>query len=106
MALPSEAELLRIYVDELDMYGERAVYKAIVEAAHKHGMAGATVLRGVVGFGASACIHAGGAFQIWKNLPMVIEIVDRPERIAEFLPELKQVMHKGLVTLEKVRVVT
>jgi hypothetical protein len=106
MALPAEAELLRIYVDELDMQGDHPVYKVVVEAACKRGLAGATALRGVIGFGAGACIHAGGAFQIWKNLPMVIEIVDRPERIAEFLHELKQIMHKGLVTLEKVRVVT
>jgi len=103
MNLPSEAELLRIFVGESDKHGGRPLYEAIVEEARRRGMAGATVLRGTLGFGAHSRIHTAKVLRLSEDLPMVIEIVDAPERIAAFLPELDGMMAEGLVTLERVR---
>ena len=105
MKLPSEAELLRIFVGESDKFEGRPLYEAIVEEARRRGLAGATVLRGTVGFGAHSRIHTAKILRLSEDLPMVIEIVDRPERIAEFLPDLDKMIGEGLVTLEKVRVI-
>lgn len=105
MDLPSEAELLRVFVGESDDYHGRPLYEAIVEEAHKRGLAGATVLRGALGFGASSRIHTAHILRLSENLPMVVEIVDRPERIAEFLPTVDQMIGEGLITLEKVRII-
>lgn len=105
MELPAEAELLRVFVGESDLYHGRPLYEAIVEAARNRGLAGATVLRGALGFGVGSQIHTAHILRLSENLPMVVEIVDQPERIAEFLPELDQMVGEGLVTLEKVRVI-
>ena len=105
MNLPEEAELLRIFVGEGDTHRGRPLYEAIVEAARSHGIAGATVLRGTLSFGAHSRIHSAKVLRLSEDLPMVIEIVDRPDRIMEFLPQLDQMMDEGLVTLEKVRVI-
>jgi PII-like signaling protein len=105
MKLPSEAELLRIFIGESDKHDGRSLYEVIVEAARKRGMAGATVLRGVLGFGAHSRIHTAKILRLSEDLPIVIEIVDKPERIAEFLPELDEMIDEGLITLEKVRVI-
>lgn len=105
MELPSEAELLRIYVGETDKHGSRPLYEAIVEEARKRGMAGATVLRGIMGFGKSSRIHTFKVLRLSEDMPIVIEIVDRPERIAAFLPDLDGMLGEGLVTLERVRVI-
>lgn len=105
MHLPEEAELLRIFVGEDDRHGGRPLYEAIVHAARARGLAGATVLRGTLGFGAHSRIHTAKVLRLSEDLPMVIEIVDRPDRIAAFLPELDSLMDEGLVTLEKVRVI-
>ena len=105
MTLPSEAELLRIFVGESDKHGGRCLYEVIVEEARRQGLAGATVLRGTLGFGASSRIHTAKIFRLSEDLPMVIEIVDKPERIENFLPYLDEVIEVGLVTLEKVRVI-
>ncbi len=105
MQLPSEAELLRIFIGESDKYGGRPLYEVIVEEARKRGLAGATVLHGVLGFGARSRIHRAKVLRLSEDLPLVIEIVDKPERIAEFLPELDGMIAEGLVTLEKVRVI-
>ena len=106
MKLPSEAELLRIFIGESDKHGGRPLYEAIVESARERGMAGATVLRGVLGFGAHSRIHTAKILRLSEDLPVVIEIVDKPERIADFLPELDEMMDEGLITLEKIRVIT
>ena len=106
MQLPQEAELLRIFVGESDKSHGRPLYEVIVETARHQGMAGATVLRAALGFGAHSRIHTAKILRISEDLPMVIEIVDSPERIDAFLPELDQLMGEGLVTLEKVRVIT
>ena len=106
MQLPQEAELLRIFVGESDKHHGRPLYEVIVETARHHGMAGATVLRATLGFGAHSLIHTAKVLRISEDLPMVVEIVDAPARIAAFLPELDQLMSNGLVTLEKVRIIT
>ena len=105
MTLPEEAELLRIFVGESDKHHGRPLYEVIVEEARRKGLAGATVLRGTLGFGAHSRIHTAKILRLSEDLPMIIEIVDKPERIAAFLPELDQIMDEGLVTLEKVRVI-
>jgi PII-like signaling protein len=105
MKLPSEAELLRIFVGESDKYDGRPLYEVIVGSARERGMAGATVLRGVLGFGAHSRIHTAKILRLSEDLPIVVEIVDKPERIAEFLPELDEMIDEGLITLEKVRVI-
>jgi hypothetical protein len=105
MKLPSEAELLRIFIGDSDKYHGRPLYEAIVEEARKKGLAGATVLRGTIGFGANSRIHTAKILRLSEDLPMVVEIVDTPEKIAEFLPVLDGLMDEGLVTLERVRVI-
>ena len=105
MTLPEEAELLRIFVGESDKHHGRPLYEVIVEEARRKGLAGATVLRATLGFGAHSRIHSAKVLRLSEDLPMVIEIVDKPERIAAFLPDLDQIMDEGLVTLEKVRVI-
>lgn len=105
MKLPLEAELLRIFIGESDKHGGRPLYEAIVESARERGMAGATVLRGVLGFGAHSRIHTAKILRLSEDLPIVVEIVDKPERIADFLPELDELIEEGLITLEKVRVI-
>ena len=106
MKLPADAELLRIFVGESDRHGSRPLYEAIVEEARARGMAGATVLRATLGFGAHSRIHTAKVLRLSEDLPMVVEIVDTPERIATFLPVLDGMMGEGLVTLEKIRVIT
>jgi PII-like signaling protein len=105
MKLPHEAELLRIFIGDSDKHQGRPLYEVIVEEARRRGLAGATVLRGTLGFGANSRIHTAKILRLSEDLPMVIEIVDRPERIAEFLPDLDRMIGEGLVTLEKVRVI-
>ena len=105
MQLPGEAELLRIFIGESDKWHGRPLYEVIVEEARKRNMAGATVLKGTLGFGADSRIHTAKILRLSEDLPLVIEIVDKPERIAEFLPQLDTMIDEGLVTLEKVRVI-
>jgi PII-like signaling protein len=106
MKLTGEAELLRIFVGERDKYGRKPLVEAIVEAARRDGLAGATVLRGTLGFGAHSRVHTSKVLRLSEDLPMVVEIVDTPEKIAGFLPKLDEMMDEGLVTLEKIRVIT
>lgn len=106
MKLPSESVLLRIFIGESDKCDGRPLYETIVNAARKRGLAGATVLRGVLGFGANSRIHTSKILRLSEDLPIVIEIVDKEERIEAFLPELDAMIGEGLVTLEKARVIT
>ena len=105
MTLPEDAELLRIFVGESDKHHGRPLYEAIVEEARKRGMAGATVLRGIMGFGAKSRMHTDKILRLSSDLPIVIEIVDKPERIEAFLPDLDNMISDGLVTLENVQVI-
>ncbi|MBI5588751.1 MAG: DUF190 domain-containing protein [Deltaproteobacteria bacterium] len=105
MKLPSEAELLRVFIGESDKYEGRPLYEVIVEEARRRGMAGATVVRGVLGFGAHSRIHTAKILRLSEDLPLIVEIVDKPERIEAFLPDLDRMVGEGLITVEKVRVV-
>ena len=104
MHLPRESELLRVFVGESDRFEGRPLYRAIVEEAFLHGLAGATALRGVLGFGANRRIHTSKVLRLSEDLPVVVEIVDAPDRIQAFLPRLDAMMHGGLITLERSRV--
>lgn len=102
MQLPSEAQLLRIFIGEADRFEGKPLYEAIVHLARQRGMAGATVVRGLMGFGAHSRMHTAKILRLSEDLPIVIEIVDKPERIEQLLPELDGMIKEGLVTLEKV----
>jgi PII-like signaling protein len=105
METPKSATLLRLFVGERERYGHQPLYEAIVLKARQHGLAGATVLRGIVGYGHSSKLHTAKILRLSEDLPLVVEIVDSDEHIEEFLPVLDTMMSSGLVTLEKVRVV-
>ena len=104
MTLPSDSYLLRVFVGESDKTDGRPLYQAIVEAARARGLAGATVLRGFMGFGANSRVHTAKVLRLSEDLPIVVEIVDEQEKIDAFLPELDGMIGEGLVTLEKVKV--
>ena len=105
MQLPREATRLRIYLGEADRWENHPLYEAIVRAARERHLAGATVLRGPMGFGKSSRLHTAKILRLSMDLPMVIEIVDSAEKIEAFLPVLDPMIRGGLVTLENVRVV-
>lgn len=106
MRFEGEGQLLRVFVDEMDQFEGRPLYDAIVQRARSAGLAGATVLRGMMGFGANSLIHTsprGASLPV--DLPVVVEIVDKPEKIRAFLPILDKMVREGLVTLEKANVI-
>ena len=105
MNLPNEATLLRIYLGESDHHEGKPLYEAIALKAREFQMAGATVLRGVMGFGKSTHLHTGKILQLSMDLPLVVEIVDTEEKIQAFLAEIGPLLGPGLATLEKIRVV-
>jgi PII-like signaling protein len=105
MQLPHEATLLRIFIGESDRWNHKPLYEAIVLRARELHLAGATVLRGPMGFGKSSRLHTAKILRLSMDLPLVIEIVDSEEKIQAFLPMLDEMMKGGLVTLEKVRVI-
>jgi PII-like signaling protein len=104
MPLPRDAILLRIFFGEDDKVNHRPLHEAIVLKAREMHLAGATVLRGHVGFGHSTRIHTTKILRLSEDLPVVVEIVDTQEKIDRFLPALDQMMSSGLVTIEKVQV--
>jgi hypothetical protein len=104
MQVPRDATLLRIFIGEDDKADGKPLYEAIVLRARELHLAGATVLRGPMGFGASSRLHTTKILRLSQDLPLVIEIVDSPEKIQSFLPVLDGIMGSGLVTLEKVQV--
>jgi uncharacterized protein len=105
MHLPHEATLLRIFIGESDKWQHKPLYEAIVMKAREQHLAGATVLRGPMGFGKSSRLHTAKILRLSMDLPLVIEIVDAEEKIQAFLPLLDEMMQGGLVTLEKVKVI-
>src|SRR6516162_357230 len=105
MQLPHEAMLLRIFIGETDRWHHQPLYEVIVLKAREMHLAGATVLRGPMGFGKSSRLHTAKILRLSLDLPLVIEIVDTEEKLREFLPVLDQMMKGGLVTLEKVQVI-
>ena len=104
MQIPHEAVLLRIFIGESDRAGNQPLYEAIVLKAREQHLAGATVLRGPMGFGKSSRLHTAKILRLSEDLPIVIEIVDSEEKIRNFLPVLDPLMGGGLLTMEKVRV--
>jgi uncharacterized protein len=105
MQVPKQAMLLRIFIGEDDWVGDRPLYEAIILKAREMQLAGATVLRGPMGFGHSSRLHTAKILRLSEDLPLVIEIVDSEEKINDFLPALEELMTtSGLVTLEKVQV--
>ena len=104
MTLPRDALLLRIFFGEDNKFENRPLYEAIVMTARENHLAGATVLRGPMGFGQSSRLHTAKILRLSGDLPMIIEIVDAEEKIKAFLPTLDAMMPSGLVTLEKVQV--
>jgi hypothetical protein len=104
MQIPKDAVLLRVFIGEDDKAGRQPLYEAIVLKAREMHLAGATILRGPMGFGHSSRLHTTKILRLSEDLPIVIEIVDAEEKINEFLPVLDQLMASGLVTLEKVKV--
>ena len=109
MHLPTESILLRIFIGESDRHDGRPLYEALVLKAREAGLAGATVLRGIEGFGArSRVIHSSRILRLSEDLPIVVELVDVEEKILAFLPEIDALFEEsgcgGLVTLEKVQI--
>jgi len=105
MKIPEEGTLLRIFIGEADKWQGKPLHSAIVEAARKRGMAGATATKGMLGFGRKSRMHAANILRLSEDLPVIIELVDSAEKINAFLPELDGMVADGLVTMEPVRVV-
>ena len=105
MALTRDAVLLRIFIGEDDKAGHQPLYEAIVLKAREMGQAGATVLRGLMGFGHSSQLHTTKILRLSQDLPLVIEIVDSEEKIEALIAAIEPVMGSGLVTTEKVKVI-
>jgi PII-like signaling protein len=99
-----EGQLLRVFVGESDRWQGKPLYEAIVLKAREMGVAGATVLRGIMGYGAASTIHTSKILRLSEDLPIIIEIVDNPQIISQLLPEIERMVQEGLVTLENVRV--
>ena len=106
MRIEGDGQLLRIFIGESDQWEGRPLYETIVRKAREEGLAGATVLRGLAGFGAHSRIHTASVLRLSQDLPIVIEIVDSPERIGRILPALDELVREGMITLEKVRIVS
>ncbi|MCP3962876.1 MAG: DUF190 domain-containing protein [bacterium] len=104
MILPSQGHLLRIFIGESDRHDGLPLYEWIVRAARSHGLAGATVLRGLEGFGARSRLHTARILRLSSDLPIVVEIVDTREKIESFLPVIDETIDEGLATLEKVEI--
>ena len=105
MNVPEEGYLLRVFVGESDRHGHRPLYEEIVLKAREAGLAGTTVLRGVMGFGRHSFIHTTKILRLSEDMPMVVEVVDSLEKIEQFLPVLDELITEGLVTVERVKVI-
>lgn len=105
MKLPEEGQLLRVFIGENDTYKGKPLFEEIVLRARELNFAGATVLRGVMGFGAGSRIHAAKVLRLSEDLPIVIEIVDTADKLEEIMPFLDETVGEGLITLEKVRII-
>lgn len=105
MKIEGEGKLLRVFIGESDSWHGKPLYRAIVERMRKEGLAGATVFRGIEGFGASSHMHTTRLLELSSDLPVLIEIVDTEERIAAILPVLDEMVRDGLFTMETVHVI-
>lgn len=105
MKREKEATLLRIFIGEADEYDGKKLYLHILELLKKQGIAGATVLRGISGFGRKSVLHTASILRLSSDLPIVIEVVDEDEKIEEIKKELDEIIKEGLITEEKVKVI-
>jgi uncharacterized protein len=105
MKLEGHGKLLRIFVGESDSWHGKPLYQAIVEHAREAGLAGATVIRGIEGFGANSRLHTARILRLSEDLPVIIEIVDTDEKVTSILPVLDEMVTEGMVTLESVEVI-
>jgi|SRR5580704_16318749 PII-like signaling protein len=104
MQVEEKAALLRIFIGESDRFGQHPLYEAIVLKAREQGLAGATVLRGPMGFGHSSRLHTAKILRLSEDLPVVVEIIDSEQNITAFLPLLEEMVKGGLVSIEEVRI--
>lgn len=105
MKIEGEGQLLRIFIGESDRWEGKPLYEAVVLKAREAGLAGATVLRGLEGYGANSRIHTAKIMRLSEDLPIVIEIVDKAERIQAVLPALDKMVAEGMITLETVHII-
>ncbi len=105
MKIPADGKLLRIFIGEADKWEGKPLYEEIVLLAKKSGMAGATAIKGFMGFGCKSHMHTTKLLRLSEDLPIVIEIVDSEEKISQFIPQLDTMVKEGLITLEKANVI-
>lgn len=105
MKLPATGTLLRVFVGETDKNGGQPLYERIVLKAKELNLAGATVTRGIMGFGANSRLHSAKMLRLSEDLPVIVEIVDTEENLAKLMPFLDENVHEGLITMEAVRVI-
>ena len=105
MKIPEHGKLLRIFIGEADKWKGQPLYEAIIHLAKKEGMAGATALKGFMGFGCKSHMHTAKLLRLSEDLPIIIEMVDSEEKINRFLPYLDEMVKEGLITLEKANVI-
>lgn len=105
MTTGSEQILMRIFIGESDRYGHRPLYEALVELFREQGFAGATVLRGIAGFGAHSVYHTDRLLRLSQDLPVVVEVVDEKEKLETIMPRIEEMMDGGMVTMEKATVI-
>lgn len=108
MSITGDVHVLKIFLGSLDKTDGQSLYEALVFEAKRHGMAGATVLKGTMGFGASSLIHSGKILEIYEELPIVVEIVDEKQKIEQFIPIIEPLLekakHVGFITVENIEV--
>lgn len=105
MKIEGEGKLLRIFIGESDRWEGKPLYEAIIRKAREAGLAGATAMRGMEGFGAHSRIHTAKILRLSEDLPVIVEIVDRAERVEKFLPQLDAMVSEGMITVEDVHVI-
>lgn len=105
MRIPADGKLLRVFIGERDKWQGLPLYEAIVNIARKEKLAGATVLKGCMGFGCKSHMHTSKLERLSEDLPMIIEMVDSEDKITAFLPHLDEMVAEGLITLEKANVI-
>ena len=105
MKIPADGKLLRIFIGEADKFNGKPLYEEIVLLAKKNGLAGATAIKGFMGFGCKSHMHTMKLLRLSEDLPIVIEIVDSEEKINQFIPQLDVMVKEGLITLEKANVI-
>ena len=105
MKIPENGQLLRIFIGDSDHWHGKPLYEALILKAREMGLAGATMLRGLMGYGATSRIHTAKLLRLSEDLPIIVEIVDSEEKISAFLPVIDEMVQEGLVTLEAVKVI-